>query len=421
MEQYRQEIAQIRERSVTEGIDIFMSHQVATFDLIDRLVTEGYRIFRLSTTERQEFKECRRRWDFSSMSRQAIEPKRPATALWFGHGIHKGLEEHYSGNDGIKAFDTWAAEEIERISQASNGLWDDQVNELRDMVELGKGILEGYIQWSSVADLTAQRGFRMVHFTEREFIVPIMDSSHGVTTTDTSYNIATFTDANGQKWAMFLVGRLDLIVEDFYERLWVMDHKTSKDKLDIETLTLDDQMTVYLWAAQQIFGRRFEGAYYNVLRKKLPVVPKVLVSGKALSQDKSIDTTYEVYYNEIIKQGFNPDDYKGILTLLQEKPNTFYQREKVRRNQAEILNAGAWLYYEAIDMLNDPFLYTNPTWDCKWKCDFRELCKAMNRNDDVTFMRENMFQKREEDEASVYCRQKIKGSTPAHLVSGDQQ
>lgn len=412
MEQYQRDIALIREKAVTTGIDIFAAHQVATFDLIDRLVAGGYRIFRVSTTERQEFKECRRRWDMSSMSRQALEPKRPATALWFGHGIHKGLEVHYSGGDGLQSFRIWADEEIERMREASNGLWDDQITELEESIALGEGILEGYIQWASVADNTVQQGFKFVHFTEREFIVPIKDPQ-GL--------IATFIDARGQKWAMFLVGRLDLIVEDFFERLWVMDHKTSKDKLDTETLTLDDQMTCYLWAAQEIFGKAFEGAYYNVLRKKLPVVPKVLVSGKALSQDKSIDTTYEVYYNEIIKQGFNPDDYKGILATLQEKPNTFYQREKVRRNQAEIRNAGAWLYYEAIDMLNDPFLYTNPTWNCKWKCDYREICKAMNRNDDVTFMLENMFQKRVEDEASVYCRQKIKGSTPAHLAPGSQQ
>ena len=412
MEQYQRDIARIREKTVTECRDIFMEHQVATFDLIDRLVAEGYRIFRLSTTERQEFKECRRKWDFSSMSRRALEPKRPATALWFGHGIHKGLEVHYSGGDGVKAFDDWAQEELEKISQASCGLWDDQITELRESIELGKGILEGYIQWAAVADNTVQQGFKFVHFTEREFIVPIKDSQG---------EVATFTDAKGQKWAMFLVGRFDMIVEDFFERLWVMDHKTSKDKLDIEILTLDDQMTVYLWAAQEIFGRPFEGAYYNVLRKKLPSIPRVLASGKGLSRDKSIDTTYEVYYNEIIKQGFNPEDYEDILSILREKPNTFYQREKVRRNQAEIRNAGAWLYYEAIDMLNDPFLYANPTWDCKWKCDFRDICKAMNRNDDVEFMLENMFQPRKEDESSVYCRQKIKGSTPAHFVTGDQQ
>ena len=44
--------------------DVFldhMNHMHAREKLLER---EGVKVFRLSTTEREEFKECRRRWDF---------------------------------------------------------------------------------------------------------------------------------------------------------------------------------------------------------------------------------------------------------------------------------------------------------------------------------------------------------------------
>ena len=60
---------------------------------------------------------------------------------------------------------------------------------------------------------------------------------------------------------------------------------------------------------------------------------------------------------------------------------------------------------EAIDMLNAPYIYTNPTWDCKWDCDYKQLCLATNRNDDVEWLLKSMYQKREFEEDSVYSRE----------------
>jgi len=357
---------------------------------------QGIRVFKLSTTERQEFKRCRRRWDYSSFSRQSIEPKRPATALWFGTGIHYALAEYYEKElDPGTAFEKWANEGIEAIRESQKGLWDDQLKELEDIRQLGVDMLDGYVTWASLADFKEGTGFKEVLLVEREFQVPIRDAEG---------NPLRFTDGAGQIWECHLVGRLDMIVQDFDGRLWVLDHKTSKDKLDPEILIMDDQMTIYLWAAQQIFGVPFEGCYYNVLRKKVPRVPPVLKSG-GLSQAKDIDTTYEVYMQAIEDNGLNPDDYHKILDILQNKPNTFYQREKVRRNQHEIVIAGALLVGEAVDMLNAPYIYPNPTWDCKWDCDYKELCLATNRNDDVEWLREAMFQTREPEEGSVYDRE----------------
>ena len=392
--------------------EVFDEHMAKMAEREKELTAQGVHIFRLSTTERQEFKECRRRWDYSSYSRQGIEPKRPAVALWFGTGIHHVLEyyygkqvseEAYVSDEAIEAsWMEWVESEFQRMEESSGELWPSQKEAFEETIDLGLQMLLGYVRWANTADESKNLGFKEVLFTEREFIVPIPDSSSG--------EPYRFEDAEGTPWEIWLVGRIDLVVRDFKDKIWVLDHKTSKDKLNPEHLVLDDQMTLYPWALQQIIHQEVEGCYYNVLRKKLPTVPQVLVSGKGLSKAKSIDTTYDVYLRAIEENGFDPADYEEILHILSNKPNTFFEREKVFRNQHELETAGRMLLLEAIDMLNAPFIYTNPTWDCIWKCDYRQLCIATNRGDDVDFLKNALFQPRKHHGDSVYNRETVEAT-----------
>ena len=393
--------------------DVFAMHMEQMAAREKQCAEEGVKIFRLSTTERQEFKECRRRWDYASLSRQSIEPNRPAIALWFGTGIHHALEMLYQrriefGADPayfdepsdqdylVKTWQDWCEGELKRLEESQQVLWPEQLEELKVSVDLGSAMLRNYENWSSVADTREDIGFKRVLYTEREFAVPVPNEDGSV---------FRFTDGKGQVWECWLVGRLDLVVEDFEGRIWILDHKTSKDRLDEEILILDDQMTMYLWAAQQILQKPVAGCYYNVLRKKLPVVPEVLKSGKGLSKSKMIDTTYDVYLQAILDSGFDPVDYEDILDHLANKKTGFFERVKVYRNQHEVAMAGRMLLLEAIDMLNDPYIYPNPTRDCKWKCDYKELCLALNRNDDVEYLRKALFRTRVPEEGSVYNRE----------------
>lgn len=386
----------------------FEDHMAMMAQREQELTAQGVHIFRLSTTERQEFKECRRRWDFGSLSRQGIEPNRPAMALWFGTGIHFALEQLYKYRKVYPVADQdeetfiegvwrdWAAKEMDRIAASQGKLWDEQVAEFNKSVELGVGMLQGYCTWSVAADAKDVTGFKRMLYTEKEFAVAVPDES------GEPYR---FVDISGKAWEIWLVGRLDMVVQDWDDRVWILDHKTSKDRLDPEILTLDDQMTMYMWAAQTILQTPVAGCYYNVLRKKLPTVPKVLASGKGLSKDKSIDTTYEVYLKAIEDNGFDPEDYAEYLNMLLNKDTGFFTRVKVHRNPHEIAMAGRMLLLEAIDMLNAPYIYPNPTWDCRWKCDYKDLCLAMNRNDDVEYLRKALYRKREKEDQSVYNRE----------------
>ena len=67
--------------------------------------------------------------------------------------------------------------------------------------------------------------------------------------------------------------------------------------------------------------------------------------------------------------------------------------------------AGRMVLMEGIDMLNAPYIYPNPTWDCSWKCDFKTLCLATNRNDDIEYLKTTLYRTRVLDEKSVYARE----------------
>ena len=255
----------------------------------------------------------------------------------------------------------------------------------------------GYINWAAKEDHHGAIPFKQILFTEEEFAVPLKREVG-----DSEYY--RFRDANGQQWELWLVGRIDLVIQDMDDRIWVLDHKTSKDKLDKELLTLDDQMTMYIWAIQQILGVQIAGCLYNVLRKKIPSIPRILKAG-GLSKDKSIDTTYDVYLEAIYANDLDPADYTEILNHLAEKNSQFYERVAVRRNQHEIAMAGRMVLMEGLDMLNSPYIYPNPTWDCSWKCDFKPLCLATNRDDDTEYLETTLYRKRIPEEQSVYARE----------------
>lgn len=366
------------------------------------LTRQGIKIFRLSATERQEFRDCRRKWDWASYSRQGLEPKKPATALSFGHGIHATLEfmyqqesvGNYIGREVVQQYwNKWVDDKLLDYAEKVPTLFGDIRQEWEHHRELGEKMLMNYRAWSLSRD---HKDFAKVLSTEQEIAVYLWDYSN-----DQAFR---FTDAHNQVWEIWLVGRIDMIVQDWDGSIWVLDHKTSKDTVKREKLLIDDQMTVYLYAVQRILYQPVAGALYNVLRKKVPSVPQLLKDGKNLSRAK-IDTTYEVYLDTILSFGFDPEEYADILSFYEGRESEFFTRVRIERNANEIELIGKYLVMEAIDMLNAPYIYPNPTWMCQSFCDFSELCYAKNRGDDISAVIEFGFQKRKAEEGSVYNRE----------------
>ena len=334
------------------------------------------------TSDRIAFKRCRRKWALGSYMLHNLTPDRINDKLWLGTGVHEALAQHYDkGLDLLEVFNNWAAVRIEEI-KAIGTLWVEQEQLISEAVALGLGMLDHYSEWSKNED---PLWFKEVISVEHEFEVPIVNELGEPLINPNTGEVMTYT------------GRIDGVVKDEYGCYWLLEHKTAK-AFDTEKLPLDEQCGSYIWAAQQLYGLKLEGVIYNMLRKKLPTVPDILKRG-GLSQNKGMDTTYQVYA-QALKQYYGEDAvpwalYEDYLTALENKENPFFKRLRVRRNQCEITDIGQRIYDEVAEMVNPNLVhYPNPTRDCSWDCDFRSVCLAMNDGSDPQYMLESLFKKR---------------------------
>ena len=182
----------------------------------------------------------------------------------------------------------------------------------------------------------------------------------------------------------------------------------------MQMLQMDEQCGFYLWGLRQLIDRgeapvdlqeAFDeygypaGVIYNVLRKKLPVVPKQLKDGST-SRDKAIDTTEEVYRQTLIERGQDPADYTEILDLLREKGNTFFVRQSVYRNAAELKEIGQRIY-QATRLVSEGHTFKSVLRDCA-QCQFFPLC--LEYSDDLLLhayrVKKSVHEEYEEEQAA---------------------
>lgn len=330
----------------------------------------------LHHSERRGFKRCRKKWQYQY--HDALVPKNPNVKLWLGTGIHIALSAYYSQSRThdvlISAFMGYADTLSSAI--ASQGLVVSNTDDFNEAIELGKGMLSNYYEFARQND-----NFEVVH-TEQELSVAlpaIKGASH-----------VTFTF------------RPDGIVRDAEGGLWLLEHKTATS-LDISHLLLDEQVSAYLWGAQEHYGMELKGVYYNILKKSVPREPELLQNGKALSKAKIL-TTYAHYLNAIKRYGLNEAEYAEKLNDLKaEGYNLFFRREKIYRNQEHIRNAAKQLYAESLDIRAakrnpEMYCYRNATMDCSWDCGYRELCLSELDGSDAQFLRDTLYKTKEKQD-----------------------
>jgi RecB family exonuclease len=310
----------------------------------------------IHVTDRSAFKECRRKWDYSTVQRLMEKGETIGSPLWTGLSIHHALARYYQ--DGVIPTEAWP--EYEGTDKAD-----------LPTRELCLGMLDGYYAKAQASDL----GWK-VEMVEQEFTVKVPGTHHR------------------------LIATIDLLIKKGNE-YWVVDHKTAKDLPSEKALELNDQMTAYLWVLRQELGITARGCIYNVLKKKLPTVPPLLKDGKKLSKNMALDVSYESYLDAIKAHDFNPADYADILEHLKVRPDPFFQRYAVCRNAAELDAFGYWLPFELREMGVKPSaksrlaMYPNQGMTCSW-CEFRLLCKCTNEGGDVNYMLETLYQKKPE-------------------------
>jgi len=196
-------------------------------------------------------------------------------------------------------------------------------------------------------------------------------------------------------------GTMDRMVIDRYGRWWILDYKTAKSA-DTNKLDTDDQVTTYMWAAEQHLQHEIYGFIYLQLTKDVAKEPKILKDG-TLSVDKKQKTTRKLFKNALEEMygsvAAAPAKYIDMLNCLaaQEEPegDRFIRWDFIQRNAAQKTATYRNIMAETLQMLDvDSYLYPNPTRDCGWDCPYRTICIEQDKGEPVEHLINLEFQRR---------------------------
>lgn len=338
--------------------------------------------------------------------------RRKSGALWFGTGIHLALEHWYvPGKErGVDPRETWEKFVGEQIEHVKVEMLSGEAKEGSDVVwmeagELGKAILTNYLK-------------EFGHDEQWEVISP-----------EKTFKVLVPKPGTNDPLVKY-VGTFDLVARDLDTgQILLWDHKTAK-AIQLGHLPLDDQAGSYWAVASHVLRQEgilkanesIQGILYNFIMKSPPDERDEDELGRKRNKPVKADyinglvaweqhVTATIDWSESFEKELRKDLSKKTLPELEkaaeiseikvfgevskQQPSKRFVREIVLRTRAErrsqILRIGA----EATVM--DMFRYgelpviKNPTKDCQWDCDFRDLCEIDEQGGDTDEFKELVF------------------------------
>lgn len=307
----------------------------------------------VSVTEAETYRRCRRKWQLESSNRQALMPMVPATALSLGTFLHSALaawlvdESKHPATSFMEA----ARDERTRIvdtfrEQNGYSLDDGKLANIDDAITLGFSMMKNYVErWGS----PLPEGFTLVA-QEQRVMMPIPGTMH----TEEWLWDSDASEARLQKYAdprpHYLQGRLDGIIKDTRNKLYVLEHKSYGNRPQERVLRTTDQFVAYHWLLNQLALGPVNGVAYDGMWKRASPPGKV-------------------------------DNRPGTLPDL-------FSRVRIEHAPEAVQEFENFLALEVNEMANNPAIYTNRTWDgsCFWSCGMEELCASMTRGEDTSFV-----------------------------------
>jgi len=287
---------------------------------------------RLSNSEIQTFKDCRRKWWLQYYRRMQPRNKDFTGALALGSRVHEALDQYYSkGVPLLKAHSDLVAQD--RLLLEAE--WRD-TSALDTEADLGRIMLEGYLQWVEEEGIDAE--LEMVS-TEEKIIAPLF---------------------NGE---VELQGKLDMRVRRKIDGVRMFrDFKTVGGSLsDFANLApMNEQILTYmlLESTKENEDNRSEGGIFTMLKK---------VKRTANARPPFYDQI-EVRHNIFTLRSFWNRIHGVIADLM-----------KVRK----ALDDGENHAYVA---------YPSPSRDCKWKCPFFSICTMFDDGSSAEQALSEMFE-----------------------------
>ena len=296
------------------------------------------------------FRNCRRKWYFASHNGMNLEPALRAKKLSDGICWHAGLESYYRDGDFYKGFDEAFQNEVELMRLAiSDGIYDEEIQEdLDSRKKLAYTIFEEeYKEWANTKAYPQDKDLEVVG-TEVRLLIPLRNPA-------------------GNRTKGWIAVKLDGIVRTKEGVYYALEHKYQSKSTNVDNpthLPLDIQMGVQVWALRQYLRYHDRtnpvvgGALYNLTRKQMP--------GSRVK-------------------------------------NPICGRHIVRRSDRELDILMSTIYKDMVDMRRTQKHPAERTYNpqmlgiCTWGCEFREVCEAMNRGEDVQFLLEAGFSPRQQD------------------------
>lgn len=335
---------------------------------------QGIRVAAIHTSDRGNYKGCRRRWYWQSHLKMGLEPFYKASPLWFGTGVHFALESVH----GSHYYPTGADAFVDFVRSSYNMDKERLPTDWKELQTLGIGMLNYYEkEWS------VQR---------RHFDTYIVD---GVPQIEVQFEIELPVpdDLLGRAELDKVVyrGTMDRVAYDpDLNMLWVIEYKTAA-QMATSHFSNDPQCTAYVWACKIIYGIPCAGVIYQQHLKAVPESARMLASGK-ISSDARQNTSHRGYrqalinmYGENFVQAASPANIKCLneLAMMEDEDHDPYvRRDKVWRNDHQIEAEGAKILLEAYEMIdpNTP-LYPHAGRHCVY-CPFESPCTSMDDGSD---------------------------------------
>ena len=293
-----------------------MSDKNETIEAVETLIP-----YVLSNSEIQVFKDCRRKWWLNYYRRLQPKQKDYTGALALGSRIHEALDQYYSSDGEIGLLEAHA--DLVKSDMAKLVADYRDTFDLEAEAELGRIMLEGYLQWMDEEGIDSN----LEKISNEEIIaMPLF---------------------NGE---VILQGKLDMRVRRKTDGVRMFrDFKTVGGSFSdfANQAQMNEQILTYMMlehAQNTVPGERSEGGIFTMLKK---------VKRTANAKPPFFEQI-EVRHN--------------VFTM-----RSFWQR--IHGTIADLMGVK-----KALDQGADPnyVAYPRPTKDCKWKCQFYNVCPLID-------------------------------------------
>jgi hypothetical protein len=275
--------------------------------------------YRLSNSEIQVFKDCRRKWWLNYYRRLMPKTTQYTGALALGSRVHEALDMYYS--QGIPLLDAHKSLVEKDIAALMEEFRDTA--DLESEAELGRIMLEGYLEW--VEDQGIDAELEMIS-TEEIIEMPMFDGD------------------------VILQGKLDMRVKRKIDGVRMFrDFKTVGGSFAdfANQAQMNEQILTYMLlehAQNKAPEERAEGGIFTMLKKV-----------------KRTANARPPFYEQI-------EVRHNVFTM-----RAFWQR--IHGTITDLMGVK-----KALDEGADPnfVAYPRPTKDCKWKCQFYTVCPLID-------------------------------------------